>query len=139
MISEVTQMIRDAEKHADDMSHDRIRAIEYYQGEMRDTPHEEGRSSMVSKDLRANIKKVLPSIMRNIFGSDQVVEFLPVGPGDEAAAEQATDYVNKVIIPEQEVIRKAEDSIHDALQQRNGIIRWYWEDKPCVKVSKHTG
>lgn len=30
--SAIAQMIHEAEKHADDMSKDRIRAVEYYQG-----------------------------------------------------------------------------------------------------------
>jgi hypothetical protein len=138
-IATVCDMIREAERHADDLSADRIRAIQYYDGEMLDTPADEGRSKMVSRDLRANIKKVLPSIMRTIFGAQAVVEYQPEGPGDEQSAEQATDYVNKVVAVEADLRRHVEDAIHDALLLRNGILKWWWEEKKCSKVSRHTG
>ena len=89
-IAIIADMVREAEKHADDLSKDRIRAVEYYQGIMRDTPSDVGRSQMVKRTVRAQIKKVLPSMMRTIFGSDTIVEFQPVGPQDEEASEQAS-------------------------------------------------
>lgn len=138
-IATIADMVREAEKHADDLSADRIRAIEYYQGEMQDTPADTGRSQMVSRDVRANIKKVLPSLVRTILGSDTVAEYQPVGPDDEQGAEQASDYVNSVIVPECDLRRVIEDALHDALLLRNGILRWWWEEKQCVSISSHSG
>lgn len=135
----VENMVREAERHADAMSADRIRAIEYYRGEMKDTPSDTGRSSMVTKDVRAHIKKVLPSIMRTIMGRDEVVEYAPVGEGDEAAAQQASDYMNFVVMEESGARTAIRDAIHDALLLRNGIIKWWWDEKTIVKISKHTG
>ena len=86
-IAIIADMVKEAEKHADDLSKDRTRAIEYYMGVMKDTPSDVGRSQMVKRTVRAQIKKVLPSMMRTIFGSDKIVEFQPVGPQDEAASE----------------------------------------------------
>lgn len=79
----IADMVQEAETHADALSIDRLRAIEYYQGEMKDTPADKGRSKMVSRDVRVTIKKVLPSILRTILGSDEVVEFSPMEEGDE--------------------------------------------------------
>ena len=138
-IAIIADMVREAEKHADDLSKDRIRAVEYYQGIMRDTPSDVGRSQMVKRTVRAQIKKVLPSMMRTIFGSDTIVEFQPVGPQDEEASEQATDYMNFVVSPEAEVRKAAESAIHDALLLRNGIIKWWWDTKTVVSSSDHTG
>jgi len=138
-IATIGDMVREAEKHADDMSADRIRAIEYYDGVMRDTPSDMGRSQMVSRDVRANIKKVLPSLLRTIFGSTQVVEFQPVGPGDEQGAAQASDYINRVVMLEANARRHIEDALHDALLLRNGILRWWWEEKTCARSSYHSG
>lgn len=135
----IADMIMQAERHASDRSKDRLRAIQYYQGEMRDTPSDTGRSAMVTRDVRAYIKKVLPSLMRVILGSEEVVEFLPVGEGDEAGAAQATDFFNEVIIPESEVEDAIYDAIHDALLLRNGILKWWFEEKRAVKISRHTG
>lgn len=135
----IRTMVREAERHAEDMSIDRIRAVEYYRGEMKDMPADTGRSKMVSRDVRAHIKKVLPSLMRTLLGGSQIVEYLPVGEGDEAASEQATDYVNAVVVPEADVFVSIESAIHDALLQRNGILKWWFEEKTAVKITKHSG
>lgn len=138
-IATIADMVREAEKHADDLSADRIRAIEYYQGDMRDTPADKGRSQMVSRDVRANVKKVLPSLVRTMLGSDTIVEYQPVGPEDEQSAEQASNYVNSVLVAECDLRRVIEDALHDALLLRNGIVRWWWEEKQCVSISSHSG
>lgn len=137
--SAIAQMIHEAEKHADDMSKDRIRAVEYYQGVMRDTPSDKGKSQIVSRDVRSVIKKVLPSVVRTILGNEVVTEYQPMNEGDEEGAEQATDYVNHVVLPECDGYRAIEDAIHDALLLRNGILHVYFEEKTEAKVSSHTG
>lgn len=138
-IKPIAEMVRDAEKHAEAMANDRVRAIEYYRGEMSDLPADDGRSRMVSRDVRAHIKKVLPSIMRTMLGGAQVVEYMPVSQGDEPAAEQATDFVNAVLMEEADVYRTIENGVHDAILQRNGILKWWFEERQAVKISKHTG
>lgn len=138
-ISQVADMIRTAEKYADDQAHRRLRAIEYYNGEMNDVEANEGRSQMVSRDVRDQIKKVLPSLMRTMLGSDKLGEFEPVGPGDEEGAQQATDYVNLVVAREANLARHIEDATHDALLLRNGILHAEWEEKRTAKVSQHSG
>jgi len=135
----VADMVRESERHADGLAADRLRAIEYYQGKMTDTPSDQGRSQMTTRDVRANIKKVLPSIMRTIMGSDEVVEFLPMAEGDEEGAEQAGDYLNYVVLPESDARNAIYDAVHDALLLRNGILKWWFEEKQSVKISKHTG
>ena len=132
-------MVGQAERYADDRSKDRLRAIEYYNGEMNDTKADDGRSQMVSRDVRAHIKKVLPSLSRVFLNSDEIVEYLPVGEGDEEQAEQASDYINCVVAPESDARTAICDAIHDALLLRNGIIRWWHDERKAVKFSKHTG
>lgn len=138
-IAIIADMVRQSERHADDLSKDRLRAIEYYQGKMKDTPADTGRSQMVTRDVRANIKKVLPSIMRTILSADQVVEFQPVEQGDEAGAEQATNFMNTIILPESNARDAIYDAIHDALLLRNGILKWWHEERQAVQISKHSG
>jgi hypothetical protein len=139
VVSTYAAMVREAEQHADDKSKDRLRAVQYYQGEMIDTPSDKGRSSIVSRDVRAVIKKVLPSIVRTILGSDQVVEFQPVAENDEEGAAQATDFINHVTMPECDGRKVIEDALHDALLLRNGILKWWWSDKKVAHVSDHSG
>lgn len=137
--SVVAALVRDAENYRDERSQDRVLAMEYFDGIMNDVPADDGKSRVVSRDVRAAIKKVLPSLLRTILGNDQIVEYTPVGEGDEASAEQATDYVNYVALPECNGRQAIEDSINDAVRLRNGIIKWWQETKIDVRVSLHTG
>ena len=89
--------------------------------------------------MRAQIKKVLPSMMRTIFGSDKIVEFEPVGPDDEKSADQATDYINFVLMRESDGYRAIESAIHDALLQRNGILKWWFEEKRTATATDFSG
>ncbi|MDW9356988.1 hypothetical protein [Sinorhizobium meliloti] len=89
----VSRLVKDCEDYRDELAVDRIKAMEYYDGTMKDVPADANRSKVVSRDVRAAIKKVLPSLIRTILGNDKVVEFAPVDQGDEAAADQATDYI----------------------------------------------
>ncbi|WP_331374716.1 portal protein [Sinorhizobium chiapasense] len=135
----VSQLVKDCEDYRDVLAVDRIKAMEYYDGTMKDVPADANRSKVVSRDCRAAIKKVLPSLIRTILGNDKVVEYAPVNEGDEAAAEQATDYINYVVFPESDGYDAVQDAAHDALKLRNGVIRWWYEDKVSVAVSTHSG
>lgn len=138
-LATIAQMVKEAEDHATTGSKDRLRAVEYYQGKMADTPSDKGRSFMTTRDVRAHIKKVLPSLMRTMLGSSQIAEFLPVGPEDDEAAQQATDFLNSVVVHEADAHTAIEHALHDALLLRNGILRWWYESKVQVAVSMHTG
>src|SRR5690606_17570906 len=73
------------------------------------------------------------------LGNDEIVEYQPVGEGDEDSASQATDYINYVVLPECDGRQAIEDAISDAIRLRNGIIKWWQETKIDVKFSLHTG
>lgn len=135
----VQLLVNDAEDYRDERGADRIRSNEYFDGIMKDTPADDNRSAVVSRDVRAAVRKVLPSVVRTILGGDEIVEYEPVGPGDEEGAEQAGDYINYVALPECRGDLAIEDAINDALRNRNGILKWYQETKIDVKVSTHTG
>lgn len=139
MTSIVSQLVKDARSYRDNLSKDRTKATEYSDGKMADVEAKPGRSQVVSRDVRSIIKKVLPSMVRTILGNDKVVEYQPVGPGDEQKAEQATDYVNNIVFPESDGKEAVQDAIHDALQLRNGIIRWWYDTKLVTQVTSHTG
>lgn len=138
-IAVIADMVRDAERHADAMAADRVRAVEYYRGEMRDVPSEAGRSAMVRRTVRSHVRKVLPSLVRTLLNADEIVEFAPIGAGDEESADQASDYLNFVVVPEADVRSAVYDALHDALLLRNGILKWWWDDRQAVRISRHTG
>lgn len=135
----VKNLIKACENFRDERSQDRILAMEYYHGKMTDTPADAKRSQIVSRDVRAALNKVLPSIMRTILGNEKVVDYQPMKDGDAASAEQATDFVNFVVVPESRAVDAIQSAIHDALLLRNGILKWWYDKRVDVKVSLHTG
>lgn len=136
----IAQLVADAESYREQLSKDRDKAQRYFDGDVsEDIPAVDGRSKVVSRDVRAHIKKVLPSLIRTLLGNDKIAEFQPVAEGDEDNAEQATDYISNVVFPESDGYEAVEDAIHDALKLRNGIIRWWFEKKQYVTVTSHTG
>jgi hypothetical protein len=139
----VSTLVKDAEDYRDEMSADRVKAMAFFDGDAEKMkeylPIEEGRSRLVSRDVRAAVKKILPSIYRTILGNDEIVEYQPVGEDDEGASSQATDYVNYVALPECDGRQAIEDAINDAVRLRNGIIKWWQETVTDVKTSLHTG
>lgn len=139
LTSIVSALVKDCESYRNELGTDRTKAEEYFDGTMTDVPTQDGRSKVVSRDVRENIKKAKPSLIRTLLGNDKVVEYEPVSEGDEDSADQATDYVNYVIFPESNGYEAVEDALTDAMKLRNGIIRWYFDKKITVTVSEHTG
>lgn len=139
----VKDLVADAEKYRDERSADREKAMAYFDGDADDLaahiPFDAGRSKVVSRDVRSAVRKVLPSVLRTILGHDEIVEFTPMGEGDEDSAEQATDYINYVALPECNGRQSIEDAVNDALRLRNGIIKWWQEERIEVRVSQHSG
>lgn len=118
---------------------DRVRAIEYYRGEMRDLPAEEGRSSAVTHDVKDTIGWILPSLMRVFFSTQNLGEYEPNGPEDEAFAKQCTDYVNYVVMRECSGYQVFWDVLHDALLHANGIVKHYWDPTQHSKTYTVSG
>ena len=81
------------------LTEERADAMDYYLGNMeKDMPAQDGRSRAVSTDVQDTIEGLMPALMDIFAGSDEVVRFEPVGPEDEEAAQQETDYVNHVFM-----------------------------------------
>lgn len=111
------------------LSEDRAKAMNYYNGDMNeDMPAQEGRSRAVSSDVADTIEGLMPSLMDIFAGSDEVVRFEPVGPEDEAAAQQESDYVNHVFMNQNPGFRVLYDFIKDALLEKVGIVKVWWEE-----------
>lgn len=113
----------------DELEDDRVRAIEYFNGEMRDMPVEiEGRSTFVSRDVADTINWIMPSLMRIFASTDEVVAFDPVGPEDIEAAEQETDYCNHIVMSKNPGFEIFYTWFHDCLLEKNGYVVAYWEE-----------
>ncbi len=133
------RLIQQCEAFADEQKKERDDAQQFYSGDPQSVPSEENFSSVVSMDVRAAIRKLKPSIMRTLLANDRIVEYLPAGPGDEESAEQATDYVNHVVVPESDAERAISDAIDDALLNKTGILAWASYETQRIAVQKYTG
>lgn len=116
----------------------RARAIQYYRGEPLGN-EEEGRSQVVSTDVRDTINGIMPSLMRVFFGSKKVVQFVPRGPEDVASAEQATDYVNFIFTQDNNGFLLCHSVFKDALRGALGVAKYYWDEKVEVKTEHYSG
>lgn len=122
-----------------ELSQKRAKALEYYRGEMTDTPAMVGRSSVVSKDVADTIGWMLPGIIRVFTASDRMAIYEPEKPGDEEFAKQATDYANFVFLKDNPGYRIMWDATHDSLLLGNGIVKHWWDDKEECEYSEHSG
>jgi hypothetical protein len=127
---EIEGIVQDAMAQAVDfveseIMHQRIKAQRYFDGET-DIGYEDGRSKVVATKVRDTVRSVKPSIMRVFMSTSKPVEFLPKGPEDVAAAEQATQYIHYVFT-KNDGYRVLNDAIHDALIKKIGVVKAYWE------------
>ncbi len=135
----VSAEIDDAAAYIDDViSPERATAGEYYKGEPFGN-EEEGRSQVVSMDVRDTVQAIMPSIMRVFFSATNVVEFAPNGPEDIANAEQATEYVNYCLTRDNNLFEVCYSSFKDALVRKNGILKVWWEEDKNVETINYTG
>jgi hypothetical protein len=109
---------------------ERADAMDYYLGHMEHhMPAEPGRSKAVSTDVADVIEGMLPHLMDIFAGSDEVVRFEPVGPEDEEAAQQETDYVNHVFMQQNPGFMVLYAFIKDALLSKTGIVKVFWDEQ----------
>jgi hypothetical protein len=112
---------------------DRRKALDYYL--RRPYGNEiEGRSQIVTGEVAEVIDGALPQLVRVFTASDDIVRFEPKNPGDEEGAKQATEYVNWVFYRDNEGFLVLHNWFKDALLQKTGIVKAYWDDK--IEVTK---
>lgn len=112
---------------------DRRKALDYYL--RRPYGNEiEGRSQIVTGEVAEVIDGALPQLVRVFTASDDIVRFEPKGPGDEAGAKQATEYVNWVFYRDNEGFLVLHNWFKDALLQKTGVVKAYWDTK--IQVTK---
>lgn len=117
----------------DDIGGNRALATEYYYGEPFGD-EEEGRSQVVSMDVRDTVQGILPSLMRIFFGPERIVEFAPQGPEDVQGAEQATDYIDFIVKRDNPGFKILHSAFKDALVRKCGIVKYWWDESVEVRA-----
>ena len=111
--------------------------MKYYLGEKFGNEIE-GRSEIVTTDVRDTIEYIMPSLMRIFTTHNNVAEFEPQGPEDVEMAQQATDYVNYVFNKQNNGFKVLYDAFKDALISKTGVIKHFWEEKTEVSKENYT-
>ncbi|MAW27075.1 MAG: hypothetical protein CL498_03690 [Actinobacteria bacterium] len=136
----VSSAIDDAVDYIDNtISPLRATAIEYYQG-LPFGNEEDGRSQVVSRDVHDTIADIMPSLMRIFFSTENVVDFVPFGKEDVKTAEQATDFINKIVLnQDNDGFTTFYNAFKDALLCKNGIVKYYWDDNYNAEYFEYEG
>lgn len=85
-----------------------------------------GRSQVRSWDVFEIVESALPSFLEPLFGGDNIAEFQPRGPEDEAFASQATDYINYLVNERCDGFMVFYTWLKDALLSKVGVVRPEW-------------
>ena len=120
------------------LSNDRAEAIDYYLGQPFGN-EEEGRSQVVSYDVQDTIESALPQLLKVFVAGDKVVQFDPKGPEDQEAAEQETDYINHVVMEQNEGFKIFYVWFKDALLSKNGYVKVYAEEEEEEEEYEYKG
>lgn len=121
-----------------DLSNERTKALEYYLG--RPFGNEvEGRSQVVSSDVFDVVEGMLPALVDIFTSTNSAVQFDPQGLEDERQARQATEACNHVFYKQNNGALILYTWFKDALIQKNGIVKWYYDDTPQYRKEKYEG
>ena len=115
---------------------DRRRALDYY---LRNPygNEVEGRSQIVTGEVAEAIDGALPQLIRVFTTTEDIVYFEPKTANDEESAKQATDYCNWVFYRENEGLLILHNWFKDALLQKVGVVKSYWDAKEDVTKEKY--
>lgn len=114
----------------------RRKALEYYNREPYGN-EVEGRSSIVTGEVAEVVDGALPQLLRIFTSSDELVRFEPKTAGDEDKAKQATEYANWVLSHDNQGTILFHNWFKDALLQKNGVVKVYWDEQVDVTKEKY--
>ena len=117
---------------------ERQQALEYYMREPYGN-EVEGKSQIVTGEVAEVVDGALPQLMKVFTSSKDAVVFEAVNAGDEPIAEQATVYVNHIFYKDNNGFEIMHDWFKDALLQKVGVVKAYWNDETDTTTEKYYG
>ena len=115
----------------------RKKSLEYYLG-MPLGNEQEGRSQVISNDVLDTVESLMPSLMRIFTSGDNVFNCEGTGPEDDEMARQCSDYLNYIFYKENNGFLALYSAFKDALIQKNGILKVYWDDSQKTEREEYT-
>ena len=139
LVSLIDQEIRNSLGRDDgDLARQRQNSMEAYYG-MALGNEVAGRSQIVTRDVLEVVEWAMPELL-DVFTSDDIIaHFSPNSAKDEPEARQATDYVNHIFFNRNEGFQILHDMFKDALMQKHGVTKSYWDDTPTTKREEYSG
>ena len=115
----------------------RKKSLEYYLG-MPLGNEQEGKSQVISNDVMDTVESLMPPLMKIFTSGDNVFSCEGVGPEDEEMARQCSDYINHIFLKENNGFTSLYSAFKDALIQKNGILKIYWDNSNKTEREEYT-
>ena len=112
--------------------------LSYYLGRPNGTEIE-GRSQLTSTDVADSIEWLMPQIMKSFTQNNEVVTFDPINANDEKQAELESEFVYDVLMKQNNGFVLIHQFVKDALMQRNGLLKVYYEEKEEQQTYTYSG
>ena len=131
-----SQEIHQATNTTSELKSERATALDYYLGE----PYgdeQEGRSTVVTTEVRDTINSILPSLMRIFRDADNLFLFDAVSEEDEEAAEQESDRVTYAYFKQNPAFLNTLSFCTDALLSKTGVLKAWWDENPTEERAEY--
>ena len=113
-------------------------ALDYYLGNLPGAAPE-GRSQVVSTDVADAIEWILPQIMKELTSKGPIVTFDGLSEQDEEQARMESEYVHDIFMHDNDGFLNLYQFVKDALMQKNGVMKIYFDDTPDITQEQFTG
>ena len=111
-------------------------AQKYYDG-LTDLPTIDGRSKVVSTQVRDAIRNARPSLLRVFLQANTVVEYIPNGATSAPLARQQSKFVNSLFF-RSNGYRALYDAMQNAMLKKIGVMKFWWDDATVAKYFDFT-
>ena len=119
-----------------ELADERDLAIRLYLGKDVD-PAPPGRSSVVDRTTFETVQWILPSLCRIFASGEDIVEFIPQGPEDEASAKQEGEYLNYLVTQRNKWFEICNEWFTDALLTKNAYCWAYIDKARHVEIERY--
>ncbi len=94
-------------------------------------------SEVVTSDVADVVDGMMPGLLKMFTTQDNLLTYDAVGPEDEAAAEQASDYVSYIFFKRNKSFQILYNTFWDALVQKTGIMKAWWDESEEVTTETY--
>lgn len=141
LLSLVSQMETESETDRSIRSAENDELERRYNGELYGT-EEEGRSSVISQDVKDIVESDMPGLVRTILGSGPVMKFTANNPNNEkqvAEAEEKTVYVDWLVRSQPKSYRVNYGFLKDITKFKMGVLKYFFEETETVEFVEFKG